>query len=203
MPGSYCLLPSDLSTKILYATLLSSPPYVLHAPPISPKPLSVITSLLLQLHDHRTWPCLAVRRRNNCIQYNLSVHELHRSRFRRFVTGSNESGWRTWLDSRGLPLAPVTAWITLSSVQFCISLKWLHCCRVPYCFVPDWCNNVILCLYYWRALFLGTKLMYYTEGFRCSWPFYRKGGLNREQRNSTVRCRQVSYKIPRTRQPSI
>jgi len=45
----------------------------------------------------------------------------------------------------GLPLAPVTVWITLSSVHFGISLKGFHCYRAPYCFVPDWRNDVILC----------------------------------------------------------
>ena len=119
MPGSYKLSPS---LRPLHKDSVCSPPlphtcYMPHPSPwfYHPKSLFVIRSLLLQLHDDRTWACLAVRRRNNCIQYNVAVHELHRSIFRRFVTGSNESGWRTWLDSR-FTLATVIVWITLSSV---------------------------------------------------------------------------------------
>ena len=88
-PGlTNCLLPSGLSS-----------PHTCYIPCPSSwfdhlKSLFMIKSLLLQLHGDRTWASLAVRRKNNCIQYSLEVHELHRSGFRPFVTGSNKSGWR-------------------------------------------------------------------------------------------------------------
>ena len=107
MPGSCKLSPS---LRPLRKNSVCSPPlphtcYILRPSPwlYHPKSLFVIRSLLLQLHDDRTWACLAVRRINNSTQYHIAVHELHRSRFRRFVAGSNESGWITWLDSRFTP----------------------------------------------------------------------------------------------------
>jgi hypothetical protein len=61
-----------------------------------------------------------------------------------WLAPTNQDEERDW--TVGLPVAPVTAWVTLSSVQFCISLNRLDCFRAPCRFVPDWLTDVMMSL---------------------------------------------------------